>query len=57
MYEWTLEKYKDENVTTARGGSFSSWSDHAKASDRINSILYNGLENSRINFGFRATVY
>ena len=57
MYEWTLEKYKDENVTTARGGSYSSWSDHAKASDRINSILYNGLGNSRINFSFRATTY
>ena len=57
MIEWTLEKYKDENVTTGRGGSYSSWKDHGKASDRINSSTWTGLENSRINFGFRIAMY
>lgn len=57
MIEWTLEKYKDENVTTGRGGSYSSWKDYGKASSRINSSIREGLENSRINFGFRAAMY
>ena len=57
MIEWTLEKYKDENVTTGRGGSYSSWKDHGKASDRINSSTWTGLGNSRINFGFRIAMY
>lgn len=57
MIEWTLEKYKNENVTTGRGGSYSSWKDHGKASGRINSVIYSGLTNSRINIGFRVALY
>lgn len=57
MIEWTLEKYKDEMVTTGRGGSYSDLEDYGKASSRINSSIKEGLENSRINFGFRIAMY
>lgn len=57
MIEWTIEKYQEESVTTGRGGSYSSWTDHGKASDRINSSIWSGLENSRINIGFRVALY
>ena len=57
MIEWTLEKYKSENAPTGRGGSYSSLKDHGKASDRINSSIFDGLENSRIDIGFRITMY
>lgn len=57
MIEWTIEKYQEESVTTGRGGSYSSWTDHGKASGRINSSIWSGLENSRINIGFRVALY
>ena len=44
-------------VTTGRGGSYSDLEDYGKASSRINSSIKEGLENSRINFGFRIAMY
>ncbi len=57
MAEWTLERYKDTDITTGRGGTYFSWNDFGYASSRNNSAMYSGLENSRINFGCRSTMY
>ncbi len=57
MMEWTLERYKNENIPTGRGGSYLLGQDYTKVNNRINSSILNGLENSRIDFGFRVTIY
>ncbi len=57
MMEWTLERYKNENITTGRGGSYTSWNDYGYASSRCNSATYKGLENLRVNYGCRITMY